>query len=128
MIVPQPSTSGLFSTCFKAVTQRENQIRSWYDIESHKAYEQVDPRSAVDARAEKIFQETTYQDGSRHHVGMFWAIDQISLPNNFFSALVQLKSLERRPEKDAILKEQYSTTIREDLSKGYIIKVKKYFF
>ena len=58
---PLPSTSSLFSTCFEAVAQREtgsklaNQICSWYDIESCGAYKQVNPRSAVDARAEKIF-------------------------------------------------------------------------
>ena len=38
---PLPSTTGLFSTCFKAVTQKENdctlsdRLRSWYDIESY---------------------------------------------------------------------------------------------
>ena len=54
---------------------------------------------------------------------MIWADGQISLPNNYFSALVQLKSLERRLGKNPNLKEQYSTTVRDDLSKGYIVEV-----
>ena len=66
---PLPSTSGLFSTCFKAVTQIEidfnlaKKIRSWYDMESFGAYKQVDPRSASDARGRKILEVTTYHDG-----------------------------------------------------------------
>ena len=41
---PLPSTSGLMSTCFKAVIQREidpklaYQIRFWYDIEAYWAH------------------------------------------------------------------------------------------
>ena len=94
-------------------------------MESYGAFKQVDPRSAADARAEKILERTTYHDGSRYQVGMLWAEDESSLPNNYFSALVQLKSLERRHGKDAELKERYSKTIHEDHSKGYIVNVNK---
>ena len=94
-------------------------------MESYGAFKQVDSRSAADARAEKILDDTTYHDGSRYQVGMLWAEDDSSLPNNYFSALVQLKSLERRLTKDADLKEQYSKTIQDDFSKGYIVNVDK---
>ena len=129
---PLPSTSGLFSTCFKAVTTNKDadselaeQLRSWYDIESYGAFKQVDSRSAADARAEKILEATTYHDGSRYQVGMLWAEDESNLPNNYFSAIVQLKSLERRLGKDAELKERYTQTIKEDFSKRYIVEVDK---
>ena len=56
---------------------------------------------------------------------MLWAEDESSLPNNYFSALDQLKSLERRLGKDAKLKERYSKTIHEDHSKGFIVNVNK---
>ena len=59
-------------TCFKAVTTKNDtdsklakQHRSWYDIESYQAFDQVDSRSAADARAEKILDATTYHYGSR---------------------------------------------------------------
>ena len=129
---PLPATSGLFSTCFKAVTSNEDadselvdQIRSWYDMESYGAMKQVDSRSAADARAEKILDETTYHDGTRYQVGMLWVDAESSLPNNYFSALVQLKSLERRLGKDVDLKERYSKNIQDDFSKGYIVRVDK---
>ena len=56
---------------------------------------------------------------------MLWAEDDSSLPNNYFSALVQLKSLERRLGKDVELKERYSKTIHEDHSKSYKANVDK---
>ena len=129
---PLPSTSGFYSTYFKAVSTNKDvdseladQLRSWYDMESYGAFKQVDSRSAADARAEKILDDTTYHDGSRYRVGMLWAEDDSSLPNNYFSALVQLKSLERRLAKDADLKERYSKTIQDDISKGYIVNLDK---
>ena len=54
---------------------------------------------------------------------MLWAEEDSSLPNNFFSALAQLKSLERRLEKDDNLKRKYAATIADDFSKGYIEQV-----
>ena len=129
---PLPSTSGLFSTCFKAVTSNKDadselgdQLCSWYEMESYGAFKQVDPWSAADARAEKILDRTTYHDGLRYQVGMLWAEDESRLSNNYFPALVQLKSLERRFGKDFELKERYSKTIHEDHSKGYIANVDK---
>ena len=55
---------------------------------------------------------------------MLWAEDNIELPNNYFSALVQLKSLEKRLTKDQTLRDKYSCTIKEDLDKGYVVRVK----
>ena len=92
---------------------------------SFAAMKQVDPRSAADARASKLWQETTYHDGCRYQVGMLWADDEISLPNNYFSALVQLKSLEHRLEKSPELKASYAQTIKDDFEKGYIVQIDK---
>ena len=128
---PVPSTSGLVSTCFKAVTQSESdskladQLRSWYEMESFAAMKQVDLRSAADAKASKILQETTYHDGCRYQVGMLWADEESSLPNNYFLSLVQLKSLERRLEKTPELKASYAQTIEDDFDKYYIVQVDK---
>ena len=94
-------------------------------MESYGAMKQVDSRSAADARAEKILDETTYHDGTRYQVGMLWADPESSLPKNYFSALVQLKSLERRLGKDVDLRERYSKNIQDDFSKGYIVRVDK---
>ena len=125
------ATSGLVSTCFKAVTQSESdskladQLRSWFEMESFAAMKQVDPGSAADARASRILRETTFHDGCRYQVGMLWADDESSLPDNYFSALVQLKPFERRLDKTLELKASYAQTVKDVFDKGNIVQVKK---
>ena len=124
---PLPSSSCLTPTCFKVNIEHDNelasQVRSWYDIESFGANKQVDSRSAADARALEIPGNTTVHNGSRYNVGMLWAADNTKLPNNNFASLVQLKSLEKRLAKDEHLREKYTSKIKEDLNKGYVIEV-----
>ena len=122
---PLPSSSSFTSTSFKSNAedvQLAEQVKSWYDMESFGAYVQADPRSASDKRANKILETTTIHDGERYSVGMLWVEDDVALPNNYYSSLVQLKSLEKRLAKDESLKERYAATIKEDLDKGYVIK------
>ena len=122
-----PPSSSLASTCFKANLEQDFelacQVKSWYDMQSYCAFKQVDPRSAADARAQEILETTTFHNGQRYDVGMLWADDNIQLPNNYFSSLVQLKSLAERILRNTSLKENYANTIREDLEKGYLITV-----
>ena len=124
---PLPSSSSLVSTCFKANIEQDFelacQVKFWYDMESYGAFKQVDPRSAADARALEILETTTFHNGQRYDVGVLWADDNIQLPNNYFSSLVQLKSLEKRLSRDTSLKENYANTIRADLGNGYLIRV-----
>ena len=125
---PLPTSSGLIATCFKANTDPDSlpaQLRAWYDIESFGAMKQVDPRSTADKRALEILNDTTYHDGTRYQVGLLWANDD-ALPDNYYAALVQLKSLEKRLEKDPILKNRYRETISSYLANGYILEVTPY--
>ena len=57
---------------------------------------------------------------------MLWADDRSSLPNNYFSALEQLNSLEHRLDKNSELKNNYARTITRDFDKGYIVQVNKW--
>ena len=121
-----PTSNGFFSTCFKCRTDDTElacQIKRWSEIESNGAYKQVDSRSAEDKRAAKILYSSTVHDGSRYAVGMLWAEKSIMLPDNHYSSLVQLKLLEKCLAKDPHLRDQYSKTIEDDLSKGYVIQV-----
>ena len=51
---------------------------------------------------------------------MLWSDKDLKLPNNYYSAFAQLKSLEKRLERDSELKKFYGKTIQDDLEKGYI--------
>ena len=126
-----PTSTGFLSTCFKCNTDDTElacQIKRWYEIESYGAYRQVDSRSVEDKRTAKIPDSSTVHDGSRYTVGMLWAEESIMLPDNYYSSLVQLKSLEKRLAKDPHLRNQYSKTIEVGLSKGYVIQVPPHHF
>ena len=118
---PLPSSSGLVSTCFRAKMEQDfelvSQVNSWYDMESYGALKQVHPRSAADARTLDFLENTTVHIGKRYDVGMLWVEDNIKLSINYFSALVQLKSMEKRLTKEQLLREKYPNTIKEELDK-----------
>ena len=122
------SSSGLVSICFKANMEQNfqiaSQVKSWYDNKSYGALKQADPRSTADARALHVLENTTVHNGKRYDVGTLWAEDNVELPNNYFSALVQLKLFEKRFTKDQPLRENYSNTIKEDSDRGYVVRVK----
>ena len=123
---PERTSASFVSTCFKATVEDlslAEQVKAWYDLESYGSCVQADPRSAADKRANKILETTTVHDEDRYSVGMLWATDNVTLPNNYYASLVQLKSLERRLEKDPELKSNYIKTVHDDLQKGYVIPV-----
>ena len=68
-----------------------------------------------------IPEEATFNDGCRYRVGMLWADEVSTLTSNYFSALVQMKSLDRLLGKDPHLKESYSQTIQEGFRKGLLL-------
>ena len=49
--------------------------------------------------------------------------DKNMFPINYFSSLVQLKTLKKRLAIDEDCREKYNFTIKDDLNKGYAIKV-----
>ena len=124
---PLPSSSSFVSSCFKAIIEQEQdlveQLRTWYELESYGAMKEVDPRSSADRRAVEILEKTTTHDGQRCQIGMLWANDDLDLPNNYYSALVQLKSLEKRLSKDEELRSKYSKNINDDVEEGYVFRV-----
>ena len=123
---PERTYASFVSTCFKATIEDfslAEHVKAWYDLESYGSCVQADPRSAADQRVNKIPETTTVHDGERYSVGMLCATDNVTLPNNYYTLLVQLKSLERRLEKNPELKSKYIKTVPDDLQEGYVIPV-----
>ena len=56
-------------------------------MESYGAIKQVELRTAADARAQEVLDNSTVCNGKRNEVRTLWAENNIELPNNFFSAL-----------------------------------------
>ena len=116
---PFPLSLSLVSTCLKTIVEQDYdlacQVKSWYDTESYGAYNHIDPRSAAEARAQEVHETSTFHNGQRYDVGMLCADDNIQLLNNYFSSLVQLKSLKTRLSRDTTFNENHAKTISEDL-------------
>ena len=83
------------------------QLSKWWYIESYISNCDVTGRSKEEQRAIKTLEQTTRFNGERYEVGLLWRDDEVKLPNNFYSAMGQFKSLERRLQKDETLKKRY---------------------
>ena len=59
-------------------------------------------------------------DGERYEVGLLWKSRDPFLPNNYSSALSQMKSLEYRLEKKPELKKLYQDSIKVDVEMGFV--------
>ena len=100
-----------------------NQLSKWWDIESYASNWDVIGHSREEQRAIKSLEQTTRCNGERYEVGLLRREDEVKLPNNFCSAMGQLKSLERILQKDGTLGKWYQETIDTDVNAGYVRKV-----
>ena len=100
-----------------------NQLSKWWDIESYASNCDVTGHSKDEQRAIKTLEQRTQFNGERYEVGLLWREEEVKLPNNFYSAMGQLKSLERRLQKDETLRRRYQVTIDTGVNAGYVRKV-----
>ena len=100
-----------------------NQSSRWWDIESYASNCNVTGRSKDEQRAIKTLEQTTRFNGERYEVEFLWREEELKLPNHFYSAMGQLKSLERRLQKNETVRKRYQETIDTDLTAGYLRKV-----
>ena len=98
-------------------------VKKWWDMESYGTRITVDGRSKEDQKAITILNDKTEFDGERYVVHMLWADPEANLPNNYYAALKQFESLEKRLQKDPNLRDSYSDTIQKDLELGYIRRI-----
>ena len=97
-----------------------DQVKSWWSMESYVSNCSVSGSSKEDDKALEMLKATTKIYGERYEVGLLWKNSKPHLPNNYSSAVSQLKSLERRLEKDENLKQRYKETIDVDVQKGFV--------
>ena len=96
------------------------QIKTWWDIESYASRCDVSGKSKEDENALQMLKQTTKFDDERYDVGLLWKRNDPFLPNNYSSALSQMKSLEYRLEKKPELKILYQDSIKVDVEKGFV--------
>ena len=84
---------------------------------------QKDASSTHDKEALQIPQVTCRHNGERYEIGLSWKRDT-PLPNNYFAALSQLRSLEKQFREHPQKKAKFDETLQKDLEKGYVKQVK----
>ena len=120
--LPQQETAKLATESLVAaeVDPLADQVKTWWSMESYASNCSASGRSKEDGKALEMLKATTKFDGERYEVGLLWKNANPNLPNNYSSAVSQLKSLERRLEKDENLKQRYKETIDVDVQKGFV--------
>ena len=89
-------------------------------MESYASNCSVSGKSKKDARTFELLKAITKFDGERYEVGQLRKKAELHLPNNNSSLVSQLKSLERRLDKDENLNQRYTETIDVDVQKGFV--------
>ena len=89
-------------------------------MESYASNCSVSGRTKENDKALEMLKATTKLEGVRFEVEHLWKIAKPHLPNNYSSAVSQLKSLERWLEKDEKLRQRYQETIDVDVKKGFV--------
>ena len=86
------------ATTAKSIADDElaNKLSKWWDIESESSNCDVTGHSKEEQRAIKTLEQTTRFNGERYEVVLLMREDEVNLPNNFYSEMEQLNSLERQ--------------------------------
>ena len=88
------------------------------DNESYASNCDATGHSEDEQRANKTLEQTTRFTGERYEVRLLWREEEVKLPNNFYSAMGQLNSLERRLQKNDTLRKRYQETNDTDVKAG----------
>ena len=124
LLAKQASTLATTTTSI-ADGKLANQLSKWWDIESYSSNCDGTELSKEEPWAIKTLEPTTQFKGERYEVGLLWQEDEVKLPNNFYSAMVQLKSLEQRLQKDKTLKRRHQGNVDADVKAGYVRKIEQ---
>ena len=100
----------------------EEMMKQHFDLESIGIRQQR-PSNDADRRALELLSETTKQlpEGS-YESGLLWKTDAEALPNNYAQAYNRLLGVEKKLDKNAALKEEYTRQLDHLVASGYAEK------
>ena len=89
-------------------------LEQFWKIEAEGTQPERESKNPVDKEALDILNKTISYNGERYEIGLPWK-KPLRTENNYFAALSQLKSLQKRLSNDLQLKELYEQTLTTDL-------------
>ena len=94
-------------------------IQQFWRIESEGIQPGNKPSSFLDQKFIQIVKNSINFNGQSFEIQLPWK-ENSYLENNYFSALSQVKSLNRRLERNPQLRDNYMKTLQYDLEKNYV--------
>ena len=103
-----------------------DQLRFWWDIESYASRCDTNGKSKDERKALETLKNTINFKEGRYEIDLLWSDEFKGMPNKYISAAAQLRSLEKRLEKDEDIRKRYQETIDVDLGKSFVRKYDKF--
>ena len=94
-------------------------LEQFWKIEAEGTQPEPESKNPVEKEALDILNKTISYNGEKCENGLPWK-KPLRIENNYFAALSQLKSLQKRLSNDLQLKELYEQTLTTDLQKFYV--------
>ena len=110
----------VYHVCRKSPEQPlDNLIQEFWSIENDGTRKEDNTITEDEKSAIRILESTINHTGERYEIGLPWKVPA-NLQNNYFSALNQLNSLNKRLNNDPKLSDMYQQTLVTDLEKNYV--------
>ncbi|XP_058827946.1 uncharacterized protein LOC131687873 [Topomyia yanbarensis] len=100
-------------------------VKQFFAIEEAGVRPSNIPMSKEEQRALTILETTTRRVENRFETGLLWKEDNVEFPNSYTMAVRRLKCLERRMDRDPLLKENLHRQMCEYEAKGYAHRATK---
>lgn len=102
-----------------AEADMDEQLRRYFAIESLTVTPKR-PQNDPEQRALKMLNEHTVRRADGHYeVPLLWRRDDVTMPDNYDSALKRLQSIERKLDRNPELKQKYEEQMNALIEKGY---------
>ncbi|XP_058826865.1 uncharacterized protein LOC131686880 [Topomyia yanbarensis] len=100
-------------------------VKQFFAIEEAGVRPSNIPMSKEEQRALTILETTTRRVENRFETGLLWKEDNVEFPNSYTMAVRRLECLERRMDRDPLLKENLHRQMCEYEAKGYAHRATK---
>ena len=94
-------------------------VQRFWKIEAEGTLPEQNEDISLDKLAVQKMENSICHNGERYQIGPPWKA-VMKLQNNYFSAVSQVKSLQKRLQNDLGLDQKYNQTLQTDLDKNFI--------
>ena len=94
-------------------------VQRIWKIEAEGTLPEQNEGSSLDQLAVQTMENSICHNGERYQIGLPWKPVK-KLQNNYFSAVSQLKSLQKRLQNDPGLNQKHNQTLQTDLDKNFV--------